>query len=665
MRSLCCLLQAAAVLAVSVADIQGAAFQSPLKNKVVHDVRGVVTAKGPRGFWISGPSANDSRVSNGLNVFTKSASILRQVKVGDDISLSGRVVEYRSSFKPNDLFLTQLSTPSSLMVLSSGNTIKPVVLGVDRSPPTQQLSALDLTGDLDGYLSVPNNQSQLEVSNATLQPDLFGLDFWESLEGQLVVVNKPTALNYPTRFNELWVHGDWPVTGKNKRGGLTVTFGPNGYPDANPEAILIGKPLDDTKNPPVTVGTTLSNIVGVVTYQYGYYSILPLTAPTVVSTPDYTIPATSFVPRDDSCELVMADYNIENMGPRSHHLPIIAEHIVESLGLPDLLFLQEIQDDSGAKDDGTVSANLTLTRLVNAIADASGGVEYRFIDVDPKNNEDGGQPGGNIRVAYLYRPQKIRLLPGSPAGHALDPSKPFLDSTKNVALTFNPGRIDPSNDVWIEARKPLAVAWQTSSGDRFYTVDVHFSSKRGSTSSHGSARTPVNGRVEIRAKQANMTANFVRNILDLDPSANVVVAGDFNEYTQTRSVYNGLAEVLHDIDEISNVDPVERYTYVYDQNTQQIDHIFVSNAIKNRGTDVEHVHVNNWAPLLKDRASDHDPSVFRVKICGMFPQLRRFFIYMVLTLVLDAASHPATPHHLVQIPYVLDVFLRLYRNLLG
>ncbi|EPQ54532.1 DNase I-like protein [Gloeophyllum trabeum ATCC 11539] len=633
------------VLGVSITDIQGPAFQSPLRNQVVHDVTGIVTAKGPTGFWISGPAVNDNRVSNGLSVYTKSTSILRQVNVGDEVSLSGRVSEYHSYFSPNDLFLTQLNVPSNIAVLSSNNTIKPVVLGIDKSPPTQQLAALDVYGDLDGFLSVPNNQSQLEVLNATLQPEKYGLDFWESLEGQLVLVKNPVALNYPTRFHEIWVHGDWPVTGKNQRGGLTITFGPDGYPDANPEAILIGKALDGTKGPDVAIGTTLSDIVGVVTYQYGSYRILPLTASTVVDTPLFDVPATGLVSNANVCSLVMADYNVENMGPRSHHLSTIAEHIVDKLRLPDLVFVQEIQDDSGPKNDGTVTANLTLTRLVEAIADASGGVDYGFVDVDPVNNQDGGQPGGNIRVAYLYRRDRVRLLPGSPPGGALDSTEPFLDSTDAVALTFNPGRIDPGNDIWYEARKPVAAAWQTSTGARFYTINVHFSSKRGSTSSQGNARTPINGRVDVRTGQANITATFVRDILSLDPSASILAAGDFNEYLQTRSVFADLSEVLHDIDETSNIDPVERYTYVYDQNTQQIDHIFVSNAIKERGTEVEHIHVNNWASSLKQRTSDHDPSVFRVRVC-------------------DNDARSVASSYFSQVLYALDTFSRLFERLL-
>ena len=65
------------------------------------------------------------------------------------------------------------------------------------------------------------------------------------------------------------------------------------------------------------------------------------------------------------------------------------------------MFLQEIQDNSGRGDDGTTSANLTLSRLAKAIGEVSDGVQYNFTDIDPLDGQDGGIPGGNIRVAYL------------------------------------------------------------------------------------------------------------------------------------------------------------------------------------------------------------------------------------------------------------------------
>lgn len=88
-----------------------------------------------------------------------------------------------------------------------------------------------------------------------------------------------------------------------------------------------------------------------------------------------------------------------------------------------------------------------------------------------------------------------------------------------------------------------------------------------------------------------------------------------NEYLQTRSVFRALSPVLFDINELSGVPPVERYTYVYEQHTQELDHIFVSEAIGRRGTEVEHVHVNTWARSVGERASDHDPTVARVRVC--------------------------------------------------
>jgi predicted extracellular nuclease len=88
------------------------------------------------------------------------------------------------------------------------------------------------------------------------------------------------------------------------------------------------------------------------------------------------------------------------MNPKSTHIPAIAAHISTHLGTPDFLFIQEIQDNSGPTDDGTTSGNLTLAALVTAIAKVSN-VTYDFLEIAPQDGTDGGQPGGNIRQAYL------------------------------------------------------------------------------------------------------------------------------------------------------------------------------------------------------------------------------------------------------------------------
>lgn len=46
-----------------------------------------------------------------------------------------------------------------------------------------------------------------------------------------------------------------------------MTTGADGVPDANPETIIVGAPLDGTTNPNVAVGQTLTDITGVIVYQ--------------------------------------------------------------------------------------------------------------------------------------------------------------------------------------------------------------------------------------------------------------------------------------------------------------------------------------------------------------------------------------------------------------
>lgn len=88
----------------------------------------------------------------------------------------------------------------------------------------------------------------------------------------------------------------------------------------------------------------------------------------------------------------------------------------------------------------------------------------------------------------------------------------------------------------------------------------------------------------------------MKTILDKDPEANVLVAGDYNEFVQTRSVFASLNGVLQEIDEVAGVPPVERYTYVFDQNNEQLDHAFISQALSEREVQVQHVHVSLDVP---------------------------------------------------------------------
>ena len=250
------------------------------------------------------------------------------------------------------------------------------------------------------------------------------------------------------------------------------------------------------------MGDFVGDVTGVVYNSFGTYRILPLKAISVEKESSTEHGPVSFKSASSCAGITFANYNARNLEPKSDSLPGIASQIVDKMLTPDFIFLQEIQDGSGEADDGEVSGNATLAALSEAIEEASG-VVYDFIEVTPDDNTDGGAPGGNIRQAFLYRANRVELYKPN-LGGANDDNE-VLDGG---ALKYNPGRIDPSNEAWDDSRKPLVAAWKpvNGTGSPFYTVNVHFGSKGGSSTLHGDPRPPVNKGVEKRITQAEITA---------------------------------------------------------------------------------------------------------------------------------------------------------------
>ena len=220
MASLIRLVGLAASVAVSsaltIAEINGNKFLSPYNGQTVANVTGVITAKGPDGIWIRSTTPDrDAKTSESIYVFGAKFASTNNLTVGDSISVGGKIQEYRSN--KDYVYLTELTSPVLEGKLSSGNKVKPLVIGKDTvDPPTEQFSSLD-----GGFVfAVPNNVSLISVANPVLEPKKYGMDFWESLSGELVTVRKPTAVNKPNNFGDTWVIGDWKVTGRNGRDGL-------------------------------------------------------------------------------------------------------------------------------------------------------------------------------------------------------------------------------------------------------------------------------------------------------------------------------------------------------------------------------------------------------------------------------------------------------------
>ncbi|KAM0716443.1 hypothetical protein Q7P37_007888 [Cladosporium fusiforme] len=586
-----------ATTVTSIADITGDRYLSPLNGTGVQNVAGLVTAKGPNGFWIR------------VYVFGRDAN--GNVTIGDLIAIDGNITEFRSN--KDYVYLTEIINPTNIRVTSSGNEIKAVVIGEKTSgiigkrnlqPPREQFSRLD-DGDV---FAVPNNESLISVVNPRLEPSKYGMDFWESLSGELVTIKGVTALGHQANnFGDQWVRGNWKVSGKNSQGGLTVT-----NRDSNPETIIIGAPLDGSKNSNETkLGDELEDITGIVQYAFGFYALFPTTGTQVKRSID-AFPPPSTISSNGKCSgLTFGTYNIENYSPNASHTELLSEHIVDFLNTPSVLFVQEVQDSSGSLNDGVTNANLSLASLASAISDISN-VDYLWVNVDPVNNQDGGAPGGNIQTAYLYNPLEVRLRDPNP-GSSTDRN----EVVDGPALRYNPGRID-DGETFANSRKPLVAHWETVDGSgTFFTVNNHWTSKGGSTSLQGDPRPPVNNGVEKRTRQAEVTGAFIAEILKQDKNAAVIAAGDFNEFAMVETLRR-FVEVsgLKDLDVVAKVPEAERYTYTFGASQQQLDHMYASSwATRNmRKGDFQHIHANTWVSAV-DEASDHDPSVAKLNVC--------------------------------------------------
>ena len=112
----------------------------------------------------------------------------------------------------------------------------------------------------------------------------------------------------------------------------------------------------------------------------------------------------------------------------------------EKLKSPDIVALQEIQDDNGTTDDGVTLSEATLQKLVAAI-ELAGGPKYSYTYVAPENNEDGGQPGANIRQVFLYNASRVQLADFVPTIGDYDDANAVVSSGGSVDLAYTVGRL--------------------------------------------------------------------------------------------------------------------------------------------------------------------------------------------------------------------------------
>jgi Ca2+-binding RTX toxin-like protein len=549
----------------------------------VTGVAGIVTALANNGFYLQDPNPDsDVRTSEGIFVFTSSAPTVR---VGDSILVNGTVSEFRpGGATAQNLTTTQIVSPTITVVSQNNPLPAATILGNGgRAIPTTVIDD-DSIGNVE--------------TNSIFDPENDGIDFYESVEGMRVQINNPVAVSPTNGFGEVWVLADngANATGRTARGGIAVSAN-----DFNPERIQIDDNLLPGGTPQVNVGATFDTITGVVAYNFNNFEVLP-TSLTVTAPSTLTREVTNLTATAD--QLTVATFNVENLDPGdgAARFNSLANLIVNNLRSPDILSLEEIQDNSGATNNGVVDATQTYQLLINAIA-AAGGPTYEFRQINPVNNTSGGEPGGNIRVGYLFNPERVSFVDRPGGGSTTSISVTNVDGVPR--LSTSPGLIDPTNSAFNNSRRPL-VGEFVFNGQTVYLIGNHFNSKGGDQPLYGPSQPPILFTEEQRQQQAEIVRDFVQEILAIDPNANVIVLGDLNDFEFSNPVNTiesaGLTALVETLPEN------ERYTFNFQGNSQVLDHILVSNNLLNSLDGYDIVHINSE---FVDQESDHDPGVAR------------------------------------------------------
>jgi predicted extracellular nuclease len=614
-------------------EIQGASHLSDLDGEEVFGVEGVVTAVSGNGFWMTDPTPDDDlATSDGIFVFRGSEA---KPAVGALVTVNGTVDEFRSGGSGGfeNLTTTEILSFTPFTLISSGNPLPTTVIGVDRMPPT---------------LVIDNDStSTVEAGDAVFDPAQDGIDFWESLEGMRLSVADAVAVGPRNSFGEIAVISQLqPNAGlRTPRGGILVrklgAAGDYQPGDFNPERLI----LDDVLATTPMVNTNdefTSDPTGVLDYGFGNFKLLVTANPGRVDNGLVREATQTQGARD----LAVATFNVENLSvvnPQTK-FDALAGQIVNNLKSPDLIAIEEMQDDSGPANDGTVTAALGWQRLIATIV-AAGGPVYEFRSIDPVNNEDGGAPGANIRVGFLYRTDRGLEFVDRPGGDAVtDTDVVATPNGKWARLTVSPGRILDAELggelAFADTRKSLAGEFRWR-GETLFVVANHFSSKGDDRPLFGHFQPPFrltefeSGDPEDgwRHAQAQAVNDFVDEILEVDDDANVIVLGDINDFdfSETVEVLTGERVALDpgpmqpDPDGSGQTaatgdEPVlvtlfdglpenERYSYVFDGNSQVLDQILVSRSLWSLDPMYDVVHVN---AEFAAQVSDHDPSVMRV-----------------------------------------------------
>jgi len=334
------------VTTAEIFEIQGTGMSSPFEGGYVRTLDNVVTALDTNGFFIQTPEARsdlNEDTSDGIFVFTGNNV---PVSVGDLVNVEGQIIEYFG--------FTEFSGGSLTSVISSGNTLPPVVIFDETTPSPLQ----------------PQPENEIE-----------------RFEGMVVsfdgIVSAPTD-----RF------GDTAVVAGSQRAfresGIAYP-GETGLPvwDANPEIFELDMNALGGANDPLFAGQAVS-AVGPLGFSFGDYQVWP-TDVTLGAIPElegkvrereaseFTVGALNLFRLFDSIDTPDVDDEVVDAAEYAIRLSKISRFIINVMDSPDILAVSEVESLEVLE---TLAAEITLNDAsVNYTAYLEEGNDVGGIDV--------------------------------------------------------------------------------------------------------------------------------------------------------------------------------------------------------------------------------------------------------------------------------------------
>jgi predicted extracellular nuclease len=561
---------------LTIPEIQGSGARSRWVRART-TVRGVVTqlTRQASGLWIQDPIGDADPLSSD-GIFVLLPEDLPPPEVGDWIEIEARVQELASS---GALPLTRLVALSRLTILARG-------------------------------MPLPAPQPILFVPDVSIAA---AAEFFEALEGMRVEVRAAPVVAASTRFGELTVVAPlnrFPGSGRSLLTGhlLIRSLGAGGV-DFNPERLIIARgalPMPATVRP----GDRVTRAVGALDYTFDSYKIQA--AELEVATRPLPAPPVS---RRSGLrgDWKLATFNLGNLFDRSDDpstadedstpsrreleikLEKLAQAFVLELALPDIAIVQEVENSAILQQ---------LADRVNERA-RTDYVATSFASSDARG----------IEVGALHDARRVRLLDA------------FQLAGVEVDAAF--GRASES-----PGREPLVARFEIG-GRVVWVVGNHFKSKLADDPLFGVHDPPRRPSEVQRKLQARAVRGFADRLLAADPGALLLIGGDLNDFEfgepgegadHPVSILEGGADQIPLLDLVRLEPRGERFSFVFDGNSQLIDHLLASPALLRllRGVDVLHFNAGFPEDLARDpsvpfRASDHDP----VEARFAFPRLAR------------------------------------------